>query len=517
MWRKVGAATCVPLTLAAIQSSAWAQPDEVLGSTFTFHHENVLGTSLELRVRAHDSAAAGRAETAVLAEFDRQDRILSSWRKDSELSRWAATRFTAVPVSPELYRTLAQFDMWRKKTGGALDPSVEAAARLWRTASAESRTPTNAEIEQTAEAMQQPHWSLDAAHRTATRLTDVPLTFATFVKSSISSAAADAALNAGATGVMLNVGGDVVVRGAISQIVSIANPRASAENDPALEHIVVRDRAVATSGSYRRGVEAKAQLSLRAPKLSHILDPRTASPAGHILSSTVIATDAETAGALATAFSVLPAEESRELAARTPGVDYLIVTRDGETIRSAGLEKYGVPALRIAAYAPSAPAADVKAVAGMWNAQFELAIGLEITRISDARAKRPYVAVWIEDADHFPIRTLALWTEKPRWIPELKQWYRDEQIRSMTEGNDLSRTVSSATRPAGHYTLSWDGKDNEGKPVKAGTYTVCVEAAREHGSYQVQRHALELKGQPQQFAFPAGEELGAVTIEYRKR
>ena len=514
MWRKVGAATCVPLTLAAIQSSAWTQPDEVLGSTFTFHHENVLGTSLEVRVRAHDPAAARRAETAVLAEFERQDQILSSWRKDSELSRWAATRFTAVPVSPELYRTLAQFDMWRKKTGGALDPSVEAAARLWRTASAEGRTPSVAEIAQTVEAMQQPHWSLDAAHRTATRLTDVPLTFATFVKSSISSAAADAALQAGATGVMLNVGGDVVVRGAISQIVSIANPRAAAENDPALEHIVVRDRAVATSGSYRRGVEAQAQLSLRAPKLSHILDPRTAAPAGNILSSTVVAADAETAGALATAFSVLPVEESRELAARTPGVDYLIVTRDGTTVQSAGFEKYGIPALRNAAYAP---AADTKAAAGMWNAQFELAIGLEIARINDPRARRPYVAVWIEDADHFPIRTLALWTEKPRWIPDLKQWYRDEQIRSMTEGNDLSRTVSSATRPAGHYTLSWDGKDNEGKLVKAGTYTVCVEATREHGSYQVQRHTLELKSQPQQFAFPAGDELGSVTIEYRKR
>jgi hypothetical protein len=228
----------------------------------------------------------------------------------------------------------------------------------------------------------------------------------------------------------------------------------------------------------------------------------------------VVAADAETAGALATAFSVLPVEESRELAARTPGVDYLIVTRDGTTVQSAGFEKYGIPALRNAAYAP---AADTKAAAGMWNAQFELAIGLEIARINDPRARRPYVAVWIEDADHFPIRTLALWTEKPRWIPDLKQWYRDEQIRSMTEGNDLSRTVSSATRPAGHYTLSWDGKDNEGKLVKAGTYTVCVEATREHGSYQVQRHTLELKSQPQQFAFPAGDELGSVTIEYRKR
>ena len=103
--------------------------------------------------------------------------------------------------------------------------------------------------------MQQPHWTLDREHRTATRVSDVPLALASFTKSYISSRAADAALNAGATGVMLNVGGDVIVRGNLTQLVALANPRASSENDAPLEHVVVRDRAVATSGSYRRGFE----------------------------------------------------------------------------------------------------------------------------------------------------------------------------------------------------------------------------------------------------------------------
>ena len=523
MLKRFGAVTFVPLALAAVHSSGWAQaaqalPSEAeLGATFAFHHENVLGTSLDIRVRADDAASAERAEAAALAEFDRQDRILSSWRADSELSRWASSRFVATPVSPELFRTLAQFDGWREKTSGALDPSAEAAARLWRAASAENRTPTQAEIAQTVEAMQQPHWSLDPVHRTATRLSDVPLTFASFAKSAITSAAADAALSSGASGIMLNVGGDVVVRGALTQFVSVADPRASAENDPALEHLVVRNRAVATSGSYRRGLEISEAVATRMPELSHILDPRTAAPTGHVLSSTVIAADPETAGALATAFSVLSVEQSVQLAQNTPGIDYLLVTRDGQTLRSPGLGRYAVPTLQPASYAPAAAQAGAKAAAGMWNPNFELNIGLDLARIDDARAKRPYVAVWIEDADHFPVRTLALWVEKSRWIPELKQWYKDEQIRNMAEGNDLSRTVSSATRPPGQYSLKWDGKDNAGKLVKAGTYTVCVEASREHGTYQVERHELNFNGQPQQFSFPAGKELGAVTLDYRKR
>ena len=520
MWKKLGAATCVPLALAAVHATGWAQPVEDLGATWTFHHENVLGTSLEIRVRASNAAAAEHAESAALAEFDRQDRILSSWRSDSELSRWAATRFVATPVSPELYRTLAQFDTWREKTSGALDPSAEAAARLWRQASSENRTPTQEEINQTLEAMQQPHWKLDPVHRTATRLTDVPLTFATFVKSTITSSAADAALKAGATGVMLNVGGDVVVRGALTQLVAIADPRASAENDPSLEHVVIRDRAVATSGSYRRSIDlASTQLSMRGTGLSHIVDPRTATPTGHVLSSTVIASDPETAGALATAFSVLPVEQSVALAKATPGVDYLLVTRDGETLRSPGLDHYAVPSLRPAAYSPapaSAPAAQARAAA-MWNPAFELDINLTVGRPDSMRARRPYVAVWVEDADHFPVRTIALWTEKPRYIPELKQWFKDDQIRNMSEGTDLMRTISSATRPPGEYSVKWDGKDNQGKLVKAGTYTVCVEAVREHGTYQIERHQFDFNGQPQQYSFPAGSELGAVTLDYHKR
>jgi thiamine biosynthesis lipoprotein len=87
----------------------------------------------------------------------------------------------------------------------------------------------------------------------------------------------------------------------------------------------------------------------------------------------------------------------------------------------------------------------------------------------------------------------------------------------MSEGNDITRTVASATRPPGHYTLKWDGKDNQGKLVKAGTYTICVEAAREHGTYQIERHELNFNGQPQQYTFPAGTELGAVSLDYRKR
>ncbi len=507
------ALACVSLAAAAVAQGPGIALDGAGDVRWTSHHEHVMGTSLELTVRAADAGSAAAAEDAALRSIDRDEAILSTWRPDSEASLWAASRMQPVAVSAELFGVLAAFDEWRERTGGALDASVEAATRLWQASTAQGRTPTGREIAVAVEAMQQPHWSLDKARGTATRLTDVPLAFATFTKSTITQRAAEAALRAGASGVMLNVGGDIVVRGNLTQVIAVADPRAATENDAAVRHVVVRDAAVATSGAYRRGFDVAGALAHKQPAYSHLIDPRTALPLSHVASSTVVARDAETAGALATAFAVLPVEQSRALAAATPGVQYLLVLADGEEVRSSGFPAPAglQPVLYMPARAASAP------TAGMWNPAYELNIGLELPRIADARYRRPYVAVWVEDSDHFPVRTLALWTQNPRWLPELKQWYRDDQFRHLAEGNDISRTVTSATRPPGKYTLKWDGKDNEGKPVKAGKYTICVEASREHGGYDVERHELDLGAAPQQATLEGSKELGAVTLDYRKR
>ena len=46
---------------------------------FVFYHENVMGTSLELRVRADSPEAAGWAEKRVLGEIDRLSAIFSGY------------------------------------------------------------------------------------------------------------------------------------------------------------------------------------------------------------------------------------------------------------------------------------------------------------------------------------------------------------------------------------------------------------------------------------------------------
>jgi hypothetical protein len=149
-----------------------------------------------------------------------------------------------------------------------------------------------------------------------------------------------------------------------------------------------------------------------------------------------------------------------------------------------------------------------------WN-QMALTVTFELAHFN-TQARRPYVAIWIEDQDKFPVRTIALWREKLRYVAELKAWYRDDRIRAMSEGSDLIAPVSSATRAAGKYTVNWDGKDNAGKYVKPGRYMVYLELAREHGTYQLIHQEMDFNGAPKKLDLPGNIEVTAATFDYHK-
>ena len=494
----------LPLATLLIASCAMASsPGE---RQFVFHHENVLGTSMELKVMAKTAPAANGAEARVLAEIDREAKILSGYDPASEFSRWMKTRGEAVAVSADLYEVLSRFDRYHALTSGALDPAAEAVTRVWKSAAASRRMPAQEEIDAAVAAARGPNWSLDPVRHTATHLSGTPLILNSFTKSYIVGKAADAALSSkDVTAVVVNIGGDLVVRGARTEAVNIADPLNDAENAKPIAQIEVRNRAVATSGNYRRGVQIGSRF------YSHIVDPRTGQPADHILSSTVVATDPSDAGALATAFSVLTPEESARVAGAIPGVEYLLIASDGRRIASPGWSRLG------AAFAPAMAEPAPQEAAGQWDPNDELTVSLELAQIGGGRVHRPYVAVWIEDKDRFPVRTLALWHQKPRWLPELRAWYHDDQVRQSAQHRDITPSVSSATRPPGKYTLKWDGKDDEGKPVKAGTYTVVIEAAREHGTYQILRQEMEFNGTPKKIDLKGGTEISAASLDYGRK
>jgi thiamine biosynthesis lipoprotein len=481
---------------------------------YVFQYENVLGTSLEIKVVAPSAAQSEKAESAALAEIDRESHILSSWDPDSEFSRWFRTMGQPVRVSPELFEVLNLFDEWRGLTQGALDASAETITRVWKRAAAEKRLPSQVELDAAIASVRRVHWRLDPANRTATHTSDTPLALNSFVKSYIAGHAAETALSAsGVRGLVVNIGGDLVVRGDWRELVDVSDPKSDSENGVPIARLVIRDRAVATSGDYRRGVEIGGR------HYSHIVDPRTGMPADQIISSTVIAQNPAEAGALATALSVLTPEESSRLASLMPGVEYLLVMKNGGKIMSRGWNSFeAAPSSRFAALQPVPAYSEIAAgsSASQWNPKYELTVTIELNLIEGYRVHRPYVAVWIEDEQHAPVRTIALWFGKYKFLHELRAWSREESRRSVSEDTHVMNSVSSATRPPGKYTFMWDGRDDFGNLVNAGKYTVMIEAVREHGSYQLMHQEIDFNGSPKQFQLPGDVEIASATLDYHK-
>ena len=191
--------------------------------------------------------------------------------------------------------------------------------------------------------------------------------------------------------------------------------------------------------------------------------------------------------------------------------------RRGALARLAGiaLSMTGLTAFR--RFAPDAGLA----AAPKWDDRFELAVDLEIAPQQGYRYHRPYVAVWVEDAGGRPVRTLSAWVNTsgrgPRYIRELRRWFSMERDQEDAGGPDLISTVSSATRLPGQYTVTWNGRDDRGAVVDQGTYRVIIEAAREHGSYQLMQQELTLAAKPVAADLPGNEEIGRARVEYRRR
>jgi hypothetical protein len=123
--------------------------------------------------------------------------------------------------------------------------------------------------------------------------------------------------------------------------------------------------------------------------------------------------------------------------------------------------------------------------------------------------RRPYVAVWVEDAAGKTVRTISVWGNKPRWVPELSYWWK-----AVNGDEAAARATTRATRPPGRYTVAWDGKDDAGNAVPRGTYTVTVEINREHGRHVKESASIECGDAPATVRLKATAESDESTITF---
>lgn len=473
-------------------------------------HENVLGTSLEIRVGRVNQETGEQIESRVLLEIERLGKVFSTYSADSELSRF--NRLPAgqsMALSADFARLLGESDFWRLKTGSAFHPGAESLYEIWKKAARQERLPNQAELLASSQLLTSPTWQLNP-ERSVTNLGNYRIGLNAIAEGYILDRVFEVVQKEFApSSLMINLGGEV--RGSDHSFhAAIRNPLETARNAKPLLTVELKNEAIATSGGYHRFLEIDGQ------KYSHLIDPRTGEPVKHMLSATVVAPEATTADVLATAFSVLSANESLELADSIENVAVLLVDAQGKSWGNLNwTRRFGPLPAPLELTSPTSAIGPASR-----EDDKELVVNFEINQPGGGnRYRRPYIAVWVEDKDGYPVKTLALWVQStgpgPKWIPDLKKWYKADGLRKLAEETDLVATMSEATHKPGKYELAWDGKDSSGNQVEAGEYTLYIEAAREHGTYQLIKQTIKLGVEDFQYEPKGNVEIKSAEILYR--
>jgi hypothetical protein len=138
-----------------------------------------------------------------------------------------------------------------------------------------------------------------------------------------------------------------------------------------------------------------------------------------------------------------------------------------------------------------------------------VAIAFTYAPTGGGQAKNPYIAVWVETASGAFVDTVSLWYESganERYLRDMRAW------TSASGGTDKS--MSSATRTAGSYSVVWDGNDAAGNKMPQGEYVLFIECARERGPYEVISQPMTLATAPVTVAPADKGEISKVTMTY---
>ena len=148
-------------------------------------------------------------------------------------------------------------------------------------------------------------------------------------------------------------------------------------------------------------------------------------------------------------------------------------------------------------------------------ASAELQVNFTYSASGD-RIRNPYIAVWVETTDGEMVNTVSLWLrrDKSRYLDHLKRWYNAEAALLDAGGVNNLDALAGASRPAGDYQVVWDCTDVDGARVAAGDYVVCIEAAREHGPYELITGQITLGDQLFEEALEDNDELSNASVVF---
>ncbi|MBI4209752.1 MAG: FAD:protein FMN transferase [Deltaproteobacteria bacterium] len=295
----------------------------------------LMGTICEITVITE---RIGKAEMAISKAFQEildLDRMMSSYRSDSELSRVNAQAATSpVSTSPRLFEALSYSSHYAILTQNAFDPAVEPLIQLWDFRG-EGRVPTKQGVQ---EALQKVGFEKivldDDSHTVFFRENGVGIDLGGIGKGYALDRAALYLKKEGFPNALLNFGGEILVLGHGPEgedwKMEVADPQ---DRTQGVVFFYATDVAISTSGNSERFIEVDGK------RYGHILDPRSGYPVKFNGSVTVIGPSATDADALSTALFVMGEKEGLKWLKKFPQIRAFYLVPDRSTgVRFAGTE-----------------------------------------------------------------------------------------------------------------------------------------------------------------------------------
>ena len=292
----------------------------------------VMGTLVEIKAYGADRPRLEAALDAAFAEMARLEQLFSPQLADSEVSRLSAAAGPLV-VGAETAALLAMGQRIARRSDGAFDMGLGKLKTLWGIEGEQPRIPSEAARTRALQGVGPEALRIDG-RRIGKSAPDLQIDLGGIAKGYAVDRAVEKLRQAGVVSAAVNAGGDIRLLGdrqGQPWRIGIQHPR---RPGAVVATLALQNRAVVTSGDYERYFEQDGV------RYHHLFDPRTGQPARGCQSVTVVAADAASADALATAAFVLGPRRGLALLEELPEVEGFLITADGRRLATGGLEGF---------------------------------------------------------------------------------------------------------------------------------------------------------------------------------
>ena len=274
-----------------------------------------MGLPVRILLHASDERRAQAAASAAFARIAELDAMMSDYRADSELRRLEGTAGQWTPVSPDLLEVLTAAVSIARATDGAFDPTIGPLVALWRDSRKTGKLPSPSVLDSARELVGWRRIEIDRTSGTVRLGKDgMRLDLGGIAKGYILQEAVRLMRMKGHGRVLIESGGDIVVGSGPPGLPGWRISAPGADDVFRQRASQLTNAALATSGPGEQFVD------IDGARYSHIVDPRTGLGATTNVTARVIARDAATADALATALTVLGPQGAKWILDKFPDI-----------------------------------------------------------------------------------------------------------------------------------------------------------------------------------------------------